>query len=126
MHVSGAALPRHAGQSRGQSSRVVFYSVYLYFLQHGTARALHFCFSLVTRHRGDSLTAINGTPIFDISRAGTGEGVEVDTPSEERSGGDGGGGGGGGGQGSGRRLNQESLRSLIVGPEGWGVVLHRF
>ncbi len=61
--------------------------------------------SHVTRHRGDALTAIDGTSILDIS--GGGVSCDAAPSSGERE-----------GQAAARRLNQDSLRSLIVGPEG--------
>ncbi len=66
--------------------------------------------SHVTIPRGDSLTAIDGTSIVEISGGAVGEDAGSTLSSGQRD----------SGSGSGRRLNQDSLRSLIVGPEGLG------
>ena len=62
--------------------------------------------SHVTPHRGDALTAIDGTSILDISGGGV-SGEAVPSSGERE------------GVATVRHLHQDSLRSLIVGPEGY-------
>jgi hypothetical protein len=94
--ISGEALQKRAVKSKGLSYQLV------------TCSVIAVCHaSFITRLRGDALTAINGTSLLDIR--GEGE-VPHAVPSS-------------GVRESGRRLHQEALRSLIVGPEGCGLLI---
>jgi hypothetical protein len=99
-------LTRHTSLVTRHSSLVTRHSsLVTRHTSHVTRHKFH-----IDRHashtslRGDALTAINGTSLLDIR--GEGEAPDAVPSSGEREGG--------------RRLHHESLRSLIVGPEGQG------